>query len=478
METQSNISFILNDKTVHIDFVKTGIRPTITVLEYLRGIARRKGTKEGCAEGDCGACTVVVAELENQKLSYNAVNSCLIFLPQLHGRQLITVEDLEKEGQPHPVQQAMIENYGAQCGFCTPGMVMSLFALYKSNAAADREAVIEALVGNLCRCTGYRPIVDAGLKACAAPLPDCFSKNETGIADRLRKIQLSTGDIALFSGGQKYFMPKRFSSALRIKKEYPKAILINGATDIALLQTKQHKILREIIDLSQIGELKKIEMKDDCLTIGAGATVEDIKEHPNDRFQALGNTATRFGAKQIRLRATVGGNIANASPVGDLIPVLMAYNAKIRYSSLDKETMTPIEDFITGYRKTILNAQEIIRAVEIPVPKENTIVASYKISRREHLDISSVNAAFRIRLNKKNEVEDIGLFYGGMASAIKRATKAERFLTGKKWTPENVRTASKIAAECFSPVSDARSSAEARQLMAANLLIKFRTETK
>ena len=240
METQSNISFILNEKTVHLDFVQTGIKPTTTVLEYLRNIAGLKGTKEGCAEGDCGACTVIIAESENRKINYKPVNSCLIFLPQLHGKQLITVEDLKKDDQLHPVQQAVIQDYGSQCGFCTPGIVMSLFALYKSNIKASKETVTEALNGNLCRCTGYRPIIDAGMNACASPLPDHFSDKENEIANRLNEIKTNSKDIALHQDGQKYFLPKNFLSALQIKKEYPKATIINGATDIALQQTKQH----------------------------------------------------------------------------------------------------------------------------------------------------------------------------------------------------------------------------------------------
>ncbi len=477
METQSNISFILNEKTVHLDFVQTGIKPTTTVLEYLRNIAGLKGTKEGCAEGDCGACTVIIAELENRKINYKPVNSCLIFLPQLHGKQLITVEDLKKDEQLHPVQQAVIQDYGSQCGFCTPGIVMSLFALYKSNIKASKETVTEALNGNLCRCTGYRPIIDAGMNACASPLPDHFSDKENEIANRLNEIKTNSKDIALHQDGQKYFLPKNFLSALQIKKEYPKATIINGATDIALQQTKQHKILSEIIDLSQINDLKTIKSENNRLTIGAGATVENIKTYLNGSFEALKNITTHFGAKQIRLKATIGGNLANASPVGDLLPVLMAYNAKIRHSSFDKETITPIENFITDYRKTILNEYEIIRTIELPVPEENTIIKSYKISKREHLDISSVNACFRIQLDNENRVTDIGLFYGGMAATIKRATKAEQFLSGKKWTQDNVKTASKIVTESFSPISDARSSTAGRQLMAENLLIKFWTET-
>ncbi len=480
MKKSSIISFVQDNKICSINIERQGWSPTTTVLNYLRQSPGHQGTKEGCAEGDCGACTVVLGELdENQNLRYTAIDSCLVFLPMIHGKQLITVENLNtKDSQQiklHPVQQCMVDSNGSQCGYCTPGFIMSLFSLYKHEQHPSKESIADALTGNLCRCTGYRPILEAAAKACVHKGIDQFNANEQQVKELLISIQNEQMSLQLDSGLQSYSRPGTLIDALRLKEALPEAILISGATDIALRVTKKREIIKEIIDLGGLPELKSFIKNENEFIIGAGLDLEKIKSQCETDLPALYKMLTVFGSRQIRRFATLGGNIGSASPIGDALPVLLAYKATVQLRSLSGVRRIPMNEFITGYRQTQRKTDEIITAVHIPVPHKSEIIDSYKVSKRKDLDISTVSAAFNLKI-KNGLVEELILVYGGMAEKTKRATKTEDFLIGKPWNKTTVEAAAEMIYHEFTPLSDARSGSEFRRLAAKNLLIKFWSE--
>ncbi len=481
MKVQSTISFVQDDEIKTLEFSNNELKPTTTVLDYLRSSAVHKGTKEGCAEGDCGACTVVLGELnQRNKLTYTAVDSCLVFLPMLHGKQLITVENLSRKENDlevqHPVQTAMVELNGSQCGYCTPGFIMSLLALYKNENNPSKETIEDALTGNLCRCTGYKPIIEAAAKSCVHKGIDHFSEKEKKTEELLLKIRNNSSSRSIKTSQQNYFQPESLIEALQIKAENPERLLINGSTDIALRVTKKHELLPELVDLSAINELKRFEKTTNEILIGAGLSLEEIRKNVQQDLPALYDILKVFGSRQIRSLATLGGNIGSASPIGDTIPILMAYNATIHLQSEKEKRAFNVNEFITGYRQTKRNQDELIVAVSIPIPQKEIQVKAYKVSKRKDLDISTVSGGFMLKLANE-KVEEIILAYGGMAATTKRATSAENFLKGKTWTRETVEEAAGLIYSEFSPISDARSGAEFRRLAAKNLLIKFWNET-
>lgn len=473
--SQDSVSFVLDGKMTTIDFKQSGLRPTHTLLHYLRSLPNHKGTKEGCGEGDCGACTVVLAELINEKLVYKAVDSCLIFLPMVHGKQIITVENLavEKNGKTilHPIQQAIIEESGTQCGFCTPGFVMSMFALYKNEGKPTATLIRNALAGNLCRCTGYSSIMKATLKACKEKKDDHFTKNESKIIAFLKKIACNDV-IRINSREQLYLKPFTMQQLLVLKTTNTDALIVSGSTDCGLRVTKKHEILPLIIDISDIKELSIIKKNKNVWHIGGGAKLEDIRSAVKKDLPELYDMLTVFGSRQIRNMATMGGNVGSASPIGDTLPVLFAYGAVVELRSEKQLREVPIADFIVGYRQTLLEKNEIITGVKIPVPDKDIIIKSFKVSKRKDLDISTVSACFRLKL-KAGKVEDIILAYGGMAAFTKRASHTESYLKGKAWNEKTVTAAMPFIEKDFTPISDARAGKEMRMIAAKNLLLKY-----
>jgi xanthine dehydrogenase small subunit len=442
-----------------------GVDPTMTVLEYLRGVEHLCGTKEGCAEGDCGACTVVLVDYKDGVPRWQAVNACILFVPALDGRQLLTVEHLAAaDGALHPVQQAMVAHHGSQCGYCTPGFVMSMVAL-RTEGAADRAAVNEALAGNLCRCTGYRPIVDAALEVCSGveqPAAEAFEGPET--------------TLALTDGESVCIVPRSVPELAETLIRYPEAVIVAGGTDVGLWVTKQHRRLGVMVSLDAIADLRTISQTADVIRIGAAATYQDALPVLEGHFPDIGAMIRRIGSRQIRNRGTIGGNIGNASPIGDSPPALLALDACVVLRRGDVRRLVPLDGFFVGYRRTVLEPGEFIERIEIPVPRSEEQFRCYKVAKRFDQDISAVCGAFWLRL-EGGVVSDIRIGFGGMAATPARAHGVEAALIGRTWRLASVRIGQAAMDEAFSPLSDMRASAAYRRLVARNLLHKFFVET-
>jgi len=484
------IRFALDGRIVTVD----AIDPTRTVLQYLREDLGRTGTKEGCAEGDCGACTVVVGELAGNGLRFRAINSCIQFVPTLDGKELFTVESLQRDdGTLHPVQQAMVDCHGSQCGFCTPGFVMSLFALYKSARDPSRTAVNDALAGNLCRCTGYRPIVDAAQRmyaygtqaeerheqwmACSFSSPTDAQPTvaEREMIERLRAIR--RGDtLALAHGDRRYYAPVTLADLAALRIAHPEARLLAGGTDVGLWVTKQLKHLGTVIYVGGVAELARIETRDDVIEIGAGATLTDAYAEIVRHYPEIGELARRFASPPIRNAGTLGGNVANGSPIGDSMPILIAIGATLVLQKGARTREIPLEDFYLAYQKTSLEAGEFVLRIRVPLPTPGAIVRTYKISKRFDQDISAVCAGFRIALHD-GAVRDARIAYGGVAATPRRAPLAERALIGKPWSEETVRAAMTALDRDYTPLTDMRASAAYRRTVSRNLLLRLHVET-
>ncbi len=472
-----------------------GIDPNTTLLEYLRDGLRRTGTKEGCAEGDCGACTVVLAELDGDRARFRAINSCIKFVPTLDGKELFTVESLgTSDGGLHPAQQAMVDCHASQCGFCTPGFVMSLFALFKSEAAPARGRIHDVLAGNLCRCTGYRPIVDAAqkmyqiesatngdwLRQPRQPSGAGISAGEAELVERLRGLR-RTGTLALSGPAgagaeRRYFAPATVAELARLVQEHPDAYLLAGGTDVGLWVTKAHRDLDTVIYLGNVEELQELRVTDSHLEIGAGVTLTDCEQVIGQHFEDLGELFRRFASPPIRNAATLVGNIANGSPIGDSMPALISLGATLRLRAGADTRELPLEDFYLAYQKTALAAGEFVESVRIPLTPADRQFRTYKISKRFDQDISAVCGAFCIRLDG-NVVESARICFGGMAATPKRASGCERALIGSPWSEATLPDALAALGRDYTPIDDMRASAGYRQMVAHNLLRKFFLET-
>ena len=437
--------------------------PDTMLLDYIRLTERARGTKEGCNEGDCGACTVVLGELNEGRVQYKAVNACILFLGQIHGKELITVEDLAEGGKLHSVQQAMVDLHGSQCGFCTPGFVMSLFALGHNREKASREDILLAIAGNLCRCTGYKPIVEAGLKACNK-LEDHFSADEVKVAAALASI----ADQDLFVGDQKLFFaaPVSGEALATLTATYPEARIVSGATDVGLWVTKQFRAQKQIIYTGRARDLATVEKQNGVLRIGAAATYAEAFNGLSKLAPDFGAVVNRIGSTQVRNSGTIGGNIANGSPIGDTPPMLIALDATLVLRHGETERQMPLEDFFVAYGKQDRQAGELVWRVDVPLTKPNQIFKAYKISKRFDQDISAVMGAFLFTLDF-DVITDVRIAFGGMAATPKRATKTEAALKGK-----TLAQAMGVTLDDFTPLTDMRASAAYRSETAANLLKK------
>lgn len=468
------IQFLQNDELVELE----AFAADTTVLSYLREHCHRSGTKEGCASGDCGACTVVIATAGEDRLSYAPMNACIAPLGSLHGKQLITVEDLKDDEVLHPVQQALVDYHGSQCGFCTPGFVMSLFALYHESAreAPERDTILEALGGNLCRCTGYRPIVEAAEHALAGSDDDKFTRRHARTLLVLRGIVYSDANSqALRDKNSFYLRPDSAEAVVQLLREHPEARLVAGATDLMLDVTQKLEQLPALIDLCAVPDLARIDVNDAHISLSAAVTHRDSQGAVLADYPELRELIERFGSLQIRAQGTVIGNIANASPIGDWPPVLMALDASLTLEGPQGRRTLSIDDFFLAYRRTALLPGEFIRSVELPRRADDLFLRAYKISKRYEDDISSVCGVFALHMNGA-VIEQIRVAFGGLAAVPKRALACEEALRSKPLDDTTVSHAMTALGEDFQPISDARASAVYRSQVAANLVRRLQLE--
>jgi xanthine dehydrogenase small subunit len=449
--------------------------PRATVLDWLRLQERSTGTKEGCAEGDCGACAVVAVRTRGGKVDYEPINSCITMLGQLDGAELITVEDLAEEGVLHPVQEAMARMHGSQCGFCTPGIVMSLFALYHDeHGITGRDQINDALAGNLCRCTGYRPIVDAALEIRNGDA-DRFSKSDK---DRLRALAVLDDKDDLFVGDETSFFaaPASEVSLGQLFVRHPDATIIAGATDVGLWITKQLRPIAKIIHVGRVAELSAIEETTSGYAVGAVVSLARAMPVLGAIDPDISEVFRRFGSMQVRTAGTVGGSIANGSPIGDLAPMLITLGAQIELRHGDDIRTLPVEKFFIDYGKQDRKAGEFVRRLIVPKLPAGWRFRAYKISKRSDEDISAVLAAFCLKVDG-GRISDAKVAFGGMAGIPKRATHAEETLRGMVLTDTSRWPAAAAAiAQDFRPLTDQRASAAYRSRVASNLVIKALAE--
>lgn len=479
------IRLLLGEKVMEL----ASFDPQLTVLDWLRTEQRRKGSKEGCAEGDCGACTVVVGELRDNSIRYRAFNSCILLLATLDGKQLLTVEDLAISGL-HPVQQAMVNQHGSQCGFCTPGFVMSLFAMYHDEGRAGRRVqappggeiaprgeIDESLAGNLCRCTGYAPIVAAARQALEGPAEDYFSKNHDVYLRTLQGIQPVNG-AQIEHQGRQLFAPRSLDELCQLLAEHPGAVMVAGATDVGLWITKQQQQLATLVYVGNVPELNRLEENPGktCLEIGAAVSYSDALDALDGIHPQFKPFLSRLGAVQVRNSGTIGGNIANGSPIGDMPPPLIVLKARLLLCSAAGRRELDLEDYFIDYGKQDLQPGEFLEKIMLPFPADNLHFRVYKLSKRFDQDISSVCAAFALVL-ENGRVKEIRICFGGMAGVPARAKGAESALMGQEWTLENIERAKTALAKDFQPLSDWRASKEYRRQAANNLLQRFFLET-
>jgi xanthine dehydrogenase small subunit len=492
------IRFIRRGEVVSV----SNVPPGRTLLELLREDLACAGTKEGCGEGDCGACTVVLGEADGGNVKYRAINSCIRLAHSIDGMALWTVEDLAQDGALHPAQQAMVDQHGSQCGFCTPGFVMSLFGMYQNHVCKGepitRELAQEELSGNLCRCTGYRPILDAAQAMAALPPARV---DEAALLRRLQSVQAEAAPAP-----SEYLAPRTLSALLQARANHPEAQLVAGCTDVGLWVTKLHREFSQVLDVTRVEELRRIEHYPQHIAIGAAVTLADayaalVKDRPQ-----LHNFAARFAGLPVRNSGTLGGNVANGSPIGDSMPLLIALGANVVLMSVRGHREMLLEELYTGYRTNVMAADEVLAWVKVPRPQSprpslppagegvsKAITPSplwgegwgegperlrvYKISKRYDDDISAVCLAINLQV-ENGRVLSASIGAGGVAATPVRAVQTEAALTGQRWTQATVRQAMATLRAEFSPISDMRASAAYRSQVLGNLLQRYWLESQ
>jgi xanthine dehydrogenase small subunit len=452
----------------------TNVAPDRTLLEVLREDLGCTGTKEGCGEGDCGACTVVIAEPHEGSLRYRAINSCIRLAHSVDGMALWTVEDLAADdGTLHPAQEAMVQAHGSQCGFCTPGFVMSLFGMYQNHVGQGRtitrELAQEELSGNLCRCTGYRPILDAAQQMGQLPR---VTVDEQAILAQLGELAAERSPA---TGA--YLDPRTLSELLRLRAAHPQAQIVAGCTDVGLWVTKLHKQYPLVLDLTRVEELQRIERYDHHVAIGAAATLTDAFDALVEERPQLKTFANRFAGLPVRNSGTLGGNVANGSPIGDSMPLLIALGAHVVLLSVRGHRTLPLEDFYTGYRQNVLAPDEVVGWIQVPRPVEGELLRAYKVSKRYDDDISAVCLVVSARL-RDGFVEQIGIGAGGVAATPVRAVRTEALLRGAPWILETAQKATAALRAEFQPISDMRASSAYRSEVLGNLMQRFWLESQ
>lgn len=454
------VRFLLNGEPRAEDRVP----PTMTVLDWLRTVARLTGTKEGCAEGDCGACTIAITKDGG---SYQAVNSCLMMLPQLDGCSVLTVEGLAHSAGLHPVQQALIDADATQCGFCTPGFVMAMFAFQQSGEPPEDANIHEALAGNLCRCTGYRSIIEACRRIAGQP-------GEMAAEPKAR-LDASSASLAYRNDAQVFLAPRTLDELLRAKEEHPDAVVLAGGTDLGLRVSKDGEAIPVVISTSAVAELQGMDADAGALDIGGAVTYSAALPYLDQHYPTFGTLVRRIGSRQIRNLGTFAGNLATASPIGDTLPCLVALDAAVTLAAREGKRTMPVESFLTGYRQTAMAPNEVIAGIRIPALQGRALHV-YKVSKRFDQDISTVITAFVLSV-EDGRVRELRAAYGGMASRPTRASHLERALTGRAWTAESLADVDALIAQDFAPLSDHRGGAAYRLHAAAGLVRRLLYET-
>lgn len=472
MNVRRFIRFYLNGVLREV----TPASATQTVLQYLREELRLTGTKEGCGEGDCGACTITEAVLRpDGQVHFQAVNACIRFVATLDGKAVWTVEALEQNGVPHPAQQAMIDHHGSQCGFCTPGFIMSMYTMYQNGQVRPvREEVLDALSGNLCRCTGYRPIIDA---ACSMGDYPAVTPDRNALREQLQALhKASEGIVAFESGGQSYFAPTTIDELASLYEKHPDAVLLAGGTDVGLWVTKQLKTLPVVIYLGDVAELDYIKQHDGSLHIGAAVSLNAGYEAIAQQYPESLELWKRFASMPIRNSGTLVGNVANGSPIGDSAPLLIAIGSTVVLRKGSRRRELPLEDLYLDYRKQDRELGEFVEAVVVPLRDPDCRVASYKLSKRIDQDISAVCSAYALKLDQ-GKVAAVRIAHGGMAATSKRARNAEKALLGRAWSESTVAEAMRALDVDYQPMTDMRASDDYRRKSARNLLYRFYLES-
>ncbi|MGE4480280.1 xanthine dehydrogenase small subunit [Acidocella sp.] len=460
-----SVRFLLDGEVIALDEVD----PTGTVLEMLRTRLRRTGTKEGCAEGDCGACTVLLGTLTGDEIAWRAVNSCILFLPMLDGKALLTVESL---GGDHPVQRELVARHGSQCGFCTPGIVMSLYGRAIGALGAE-QSVAEMLSGNLCRCTGYGPILAAGEAVGRTP------REDAPLVAALKALREPAGAFAFqdrLAGRERLaFMPRDADELAALYERHPRARLVAGATDVGLWVTKRQRVLDELIFIGDLEDLRSIEDRPEGVRLGACVRYAEAQGVLARLHPALGALVRRIGGAQVRNAGTIGGNIANGSPIGDMPPALIALGAELVLRKGDMRRRMALESFFIAYGQQDRQPGEFVESLFIPRPVEGEIVSISKLSKRFDSDIAAVCGAIKLRV-QAGRMTDARIAFGGMAATPKRAAAVETFLTGAPFNEETLDEAARMLAADFAPLSDVRGGAAYRLAVAGNLLRRLWAE--
>jgi len=470
MTPRSEIRFVVNDRDVTL----TAVGANDTLMDHLRINRRLTGTKEGCAEGDCGACTVLVGRLRDGVPHYEPVNSCIRLTASLDACHVVTIEHLSgPDGGLHPVQQAMVDHHGSQCGFCTPGFVMSLYALWMENPDPSETDIETALQGNLCRCTGYEPIIKAAKSATAlgSPSDDALVRERAAMTTRLAGLQ-DGKRVDVSSGGSRCVLPASVDDLAEVLLDMPDATIVAGATDVGLWVTKFLRDISPVVFLSHLDELRRLTVTDDAITMGAGVSYTDSRAAMADDYPHLGPFWDRIAGWQIRSMGTIGGNVANGSPIGDTPPVLIALGASVTLrKGLERRTIA-VEDFFIDYGKQDMAKGEFLESISVPRRSPRALHAAYKISKRRDEDISSVCAAFNVTV-EHGRITDARIAFGGMAATPKRAAKTEAALVGAEWSEATLLNAAAGLRDDFSPLTDWRASSEYRLQVSKNLFRRF-----
>ena len=479
------VRFLLNGERVEV----AGLSPQTTLLEYLRDERRLTGTKEGCAEGDCGACTVVLVERAGEALAWKPINACIRLLPSVDGKGVFTVESLKSDrGELHPVQQALVECHASQCGFCTPGFAMSLFALYRTANAPSREGIHDALSGNLCRCTGYRPIVDAAQRMYALPPASGWrgpgvaadgnpivTVEDAQLAAQLAMLARDDG-FEYAHAGCRWSAPRSVEALAHACKARPDAHIVAGMTDVALQVTKQHRELTDVIYVGDVAGIATVRAGAAGIEIGAAVSLTDALPTLDRIWPELHEAWQRFASVPIRNGATLVGNVANGSPIGDAMPILLALDAIVVLRSAGGEREVALDAFYPAFRQTVREPGEFIAAVRIPRRPSDLALRAYKISKRHDQDISAVFACVAMTL-ANDVVRRVRIGCGGVAATPVRARQTEDLLTGRRWDGAAVERAAQALAGEFAPIDDMRASAGYRRTVLGNLLRRFWLET-